>query len=313
MSETDTQARGRNNRLDRATRLSRLAQIGRDHGYFRRIGQRHSVLFVEEESDTLLVTFDTAERVLGKSPDGLPIGFPAVQKWEWSLLNIMGSRHSWFREDQLYTFFDTLVDTGFFDRFDRVVFLGLGPMCGYAAAAFSVVAPAARVLAISPAATLDRDDAPFEQRFRPAWRHDFRSRYGYAPTMIEGAEAVTLIYDPTDPMSAAHAALFRGDNVARHKLRHGGMSIGAILSVGDALSKLLAAAARGPVSDADFARITRPSRRNFLPYIAALMTRADQVGHPRLALMAAEHGQRLAVDGRFDRAVEVLRGRIGAD
>ncbi|MBF9032295.1 phosphoadenosine phosphosulfate reductase [Rhodobacterales bacterium HKCCE3408] len=311
MNDGGNRSSATNHRLGRAARLARLAEIGRNHGFFRRIGDRHSALYVDE-GDTLLVTFDTAERVLQKSPDGLPQGFGAVERWEWSLLNIMASRQSWFRDGSLYEFFDTLVDNDFFERFDRVVFMGVGPMCGYGALAYSVVAPGANVLAVNPVATLDRDAAPFEQRFRNAWRLDFRSRYGFAPFMSEAAEGVTLVYDPTDPMSAAHAALFQGNNVSRLKLRHGGMATGALLSVNSALMKLVSAAAEGPVGPAEFARITRTARRNFLPYIAALMTRADQMGHPKLALMAAEHGARLAVDGRFDRAVSVLRGRTEA-
>lgn len=308
MSDAGTKPSADITRLDQATRLNRLSQIGRDHGFFRRVGQTHSALYVEE-GDTLLVSFDAAERVLQKSPDGMPTGFAAVERWEWSQLSIMGARQSWFRDPDLYAFFDDLIDEGFFDRFDRVVFVGVGPMCGYGAAAYSIAAPGAQVLAINPVATLDRDAAPFEQRFRPAWRKNFTDRYGYAPFMVDGAEGMSLIYDPTDPMSAAHAALFQSPNVSRLKLRHGGMSIGAILSVDNALLKLIGLAADGPVSTEDFARISRSARRNFLPYIGGLMTRADQLGHSGLALMAAEHGARLTLDGRFDKAIDLLRQR----
>ncbi|MEM9318530.1 MAG: phosphoadenosine phosphosulfate reductase [Pseudomonadota bacterium] len=310
MSNSDLAAAEELSRLSKATRLSRLSEIGRAHGFFRRLSSTHSALYVEE-GDTLLVTFDAAERVIGRTKDGLPLGFRAVERDQVSLLNILGARQTWFRDEKLFAFFDELIDAGFFDQFDRILFLGLGPMCGYGALTYSVAAPFARVLAISPAATLDRGAAPFERRFRNAWSMDFTDRYGYAPAMAEAAEAITLVYDPADVMSASHAALFDGANTTRHKLRHGGMAIGAMLAAGGTLWDLVRRAADGPVTTLDFARASRPARRLFAPYLGKLIANADQTGHPRLALAAAEYGQRLVKDGRFDDAVQLFRGRLG--
>lgn len=295
----------------RAKRLSHLQQVGRNHGFFRRVGQEHSALFVEE-GDELIVSFDSAERVLDKTPDGLPVGFSALGRRESSLLSIMGRRGSFFRESALFTLFDYLIDDGFFDRFETILFVGLGPMCGYGAAAYSVAAPGARVLAVNPVATLDRDDAPFERRYRAAWSRDFTGRYGFAPKLTDAAEQVTLIYDPADAMSAAHAALFQGPNVARHKLRWGGMATGAILSAGNALDAVIDAALDGPLSKAELARVLRPARRASPAHLARLMTRAAQKGHPDLALTAAQYGQDAAPDHRFDNAVALLRAQRGA-
>ena len=297
-------------RLDQATKLNRLATIGRDHGFYRRLSQTHSVLHVEEGS-TLIVSFDALDRVVGHDTDGLPLGFSLVQAAGCSLLSILGARQSWFRDPELYAFFDDLTDTGFFDQFDRVLFLGVGPMCGYGAMAYSVAAPGAHVLAISPAASLDRDAAPFERRYKAAWSLDFTSRYGYAPLMVEAASQVTVVYDPTDTMSAAHAALFDGTNTTRMKLRHGGMSIGAMLQAAGGLMKLALHAAHAPITPEVFARYARSARRRFPPYIARLMTAADQMGHERLALTAAEFGLDLSGDGRFAEAIDLLRGRSG--
>ena len=60
----------------------------------------------------------------------------------------------WFRYPKVHAYFNRLVDDGFFDDLDKVVFYGAGP-CGYAAATFSVAAPGATVVAIQPQATLD--------------------------------------------------------------------------------------------------------------------------------------------------------------
>jgi hypothetical protein len=182
-------------------------------------------------------------------------------------------------------------------------------MCGYAALAYCVVAPGAQVLAISPVATLDRDAAPFERRFRNSWSLDFKSRYAYAPLMAEAAAEATVIYDPTDTMSAAHAALFDGQNCTRLKLRHGGMAIGAMLQASGALDKLMLHAAHAPITPDVFARYARTARRRFLPYVGRLMGAADQLGHPRLALAAAEYGAALSDDDHFADALHLLRQR----
>lgn len=308
MRQHEQSAADQMSRLDKATRLNKLAEIGRHHGFFRKLSSAHSVLHVEEGS-TLVVSFDTIERVVTHDADGRPQGFTLVENAQCSLLSIMGARRSWFRDPALYGFFDELTDCGFFDQFDRVLFMGVGPMCGYGALAYSVASPGAHVLAINPAATLDRSGAPFERRYKHSWALDFTARYGYAPLMAEAAAQVTVIYDPTDTMSAAHAALFDGSNTTRHKLRHGGMAIGAMLQASGGLPKLALHAANAPISTEVFARYARPARRRFLPYVGRLMGAADQLGHPKLALAAARYGSEMSGDESFADAVALLSER----
>ena len=310
MQQSDQTVTDGADQLNCAVKLNRLATIGRDHGFYRRLSHTHSVLHVEE-GGTLIVSFDAMDRVVRHDADGLPLGFSLVQAAGCSLLSILAARQSWFRDQALYDFFDELTDTGFLDQFDRILFLGVGPMCGYGAMTYSVAAPGAHVLAISPAATLDRDAAPFERRYKDAWSLDFATRYGYAPLMVEAASQVTVLYDPTDTMSAAHAALFDGTNTTRLKLRHGGMAIGAMLQAAGGLMKLALHAAHAPITPEVFARYSRGARRRFPPYIARLMTAADQMGHERLALKAAQFGLDQLGDDRFAQAIELLRGRPG--
>ena len=65
------------------------------------------------------------------------MGFGAVERREWSFLSLIADGATWFRDAALHRFFDRLIDEDFFESFDRVIFLGAGPMCGYAAAAYS--------------------------------------------------------------------------------------------------------------------------------------------------------------------------------
>lgn len=294
--------------LDRATRLNRLAEIGRDHGSFKRLSAHHSALFVEE-SETLVVSFDSMVRLQEPKPERLPLGFAMVESAEVSLLSILSTEDSWFRDPALYQHFDDLVDDGFFDGFERILFVGLGPRCGYGAATYSVAAPGAQVLVTNPVASLSRDAAPFERRFKSAWRQDFSSRYGYAPFMTDAAAAVTLIYDPMEAMGASQAALFDGPNVTRLKLRYGGADIGGLLQEHGGLWRLASEALTDGITPATLSKVARMARRNSPSYVERLSSAADQSGHPKLALAAARYGKDLAGDGRFNEMIGLLADR----
>ena len=102
---------------------------------------------------------------------------------------------SWFRDPAVFAYFDRLVDDGFFDEFERVIFYGAGP-CGYAAAAYSVAAPGATVVAVQPQATLDPRMTEWDDRFVEMRRTSFTDRYGYAPDMLDAADQAFVLYDP---------------------------------------------------------------------------------------------------------------------
>jgi len=292
-------------RPSRSEWLARLTEIGRGHGFFDRIGARHSALHVHE-GDTLLVTFDEADRVRNRSADALPLGFEQVRKREWSLLSILCSGKTWFRDPDLYAFFDRLIDEDFFEDFDQVIFLGAGQMCGYAAAAFSVASPGARVVAISPVATLDRESAPFEMRFSRAWRLNFTERYGFAPDMLDGAQQAFVIYDPLETLDAAHAALFRGGAITRLRMRGAGRTILPLLETQGTLDRILKATAKGRMSPRRFAQITRKLRRNHPGYLRGLLARAEERGHWRLAAAVARHGHAVTGERVFARHLAAL-------
>lgn len=287
--------------------LANLKKIGTEHGFFERIGQRHSALHVRE-GDILLVTFDEAERVYADTADGLPSGFESVRKRDWSLLNIMTTKQSWFREETLFAFFDRLVDDGFFDEFDQVIFQGFGPMCGYAACAYSVVCPGAEVIATSPAASLDRDDVPFELRFRNQRRSDFQTRYGYAPAMTEAAANVSIIYDPFDTLGAAHAAQFRGPHVGHYRLRWGGPDLHEIFAHSSVTTRILRMISGKKISAARLAHLIRDARRADPAYLTRVANHAMATGHPRRAMTVLRHAAKVTGDARFAEQADALAG-----
>jgi hypothetical protein len=126
--------------IGRNSWMLRMARIGSEHGLFDRIGKSHLALFVDE-GDTLLVAFDRAERARDVAADGMPAGFEMVRRRSWSLLSIMAQGETWFLDDALTRFFQTLHKRGVFDGYRRVIFYGVGPDCGFAATTFARFAP----------------------------------------------------------------------------------------------------------------------------------------------------------------------------
>ena len=133
--------------------LRAIEAVAEEDGYFQSLGKSHFSAFIERET-TLLVTFETYQGMHALSDKAQPLGWDMVRNHDWSHLCLASDGDTWFRAEEVYAYFDRLIDDGFFDEFDQVLFYGAGP-CAYAAAAYSVAAPGAAVVAIQPQATLN--------------------------------------------------------------------------------------------------------------------------------------------------------------
>jgi pimeloyl-ACP methyl ester carboxylesterase len=198
-------------------------------GFFKEISARHKAIYIPQTGEagkTLVVVFDNLDDVRQDS-ERLPWAVDFISSQGWSALGFMAHGPTWYRDENVYDFFDGLRDDGFFDGFDRVVFYGTS-MGGYAAATFSAASPGATVVAINPQATLDREVANWEKRYRPAWKYDYTSRYGYAPDMVKSAERMWLFFDSQGVADSMHASLFQGDNITKVRcpfMGHGMLSV----------------------------------------------------------------------------------------
>ena len=264
--------------------LVQLEDIGEEEGYFSPLGDDHAAVFIDRSQDVLFVSFETLPAVRSVSETGLPLGFDVCESRGWSHLTILAMKDTWYRSHFVYGYFDRLVDEGFFEDFEKVIFYGAG-MCGYAAAAFSVVAPGATVIAVSPQATLSRTLTEWDGRFEGTRRMDFTSRYGFAPDMLEAADAAYLIYDPDEVEDAMHAALFRGPNIFKHRYRRGrsGAIDGDLRTMG-LISRICDEAAAGTLSPVALARKMR-ARRKHMPYLRALLARVIAEDRPYLTAL----------------------------
>jgi hypothetical protein len=267
--------------LSDAEWLKALRDIGERDGYFSSLGRKHAAIFVERAHTTLFVSFETLFGIRSASESGLPIGFDVSENHNWSHLTLIAKEQDWFRDRTVYEYFDRLVDYGFFEEFDTVIFYGAG-MCGYAAASFSVAAPGATVVLVSPQATLDRTLSQWDTRFPISRRMDFTSRYGYAPDMLEAAGDAFVIYDPDEIEDAMHASLFRGSNVQHHRYRRGSAgAIDADLRAMALISHLVSFAATGDLSAERLGNLMRRRKRH-VPYLRALLARVLAEERPAL-------------------------------
>ncbi len=264
--------------------LCELEEIGEELGYFSPLGDDHAAVFVDRSQDVLFVAFETVPGIRMTSDTGLPLGFDVCERRGWSHMTLLAMRDTWFRDRQVYAFFDRMIDNGFFEEFDKIIFYGAG-MCGYAAAALSVAAPGATVIAVSPQATLARSLTEWDDRFPEMRKRDFTSRYGYAPDMLEAANAAFIFYDPDEVEDAMHATLFRGPNIHRYRYRRGRSgAIDSDLRAMGLVSSLAEAAANDHLTPVALARKLR-ARRRHIPYLRALLARVMREDRPYLTAL----------------------------
>ncbi|MEC7299517.1 MAG: phosphoadenosine phosphosulfate reductase [Pseudomonadota bacterium] len=289
--------------LDKSGWTDRIMDEAQARGAADRLGRRHFAAFVKA-GPVLLVSFETVQGMRSLTESARPLGWLMSQKMGWSSLLLASDGDTWFRDKDVYAYFDQLVDDGFFDEFDRVIFYGAGP-CGYAAAAYSVTAPGARVLAVQPQATLDPAVAEWDDRFTDMRRLDFTSRYGYAPDMIDAAQQMHVIYDPDVTQDAMHAALFTAPNVAKYRMRYMGEALQTHLLYMKRLFPILQAVAEDRLTPRFFAGLYR-ARRNHLPYLRRLLSRLELKERPDLIRLLCQNVTARFQAPRFQRRLRQL-------
>ncbi|MCV3272413.1 phosphoadenosine phosphosulfate reductase [Roseobacter sinensis] len=270
-------------------------------GAVTQLGDRHRATFVDR-GPTLLVSFESAQSGPPLVPSGHAEGPDLMRRFGWSHLGVTSDGDTWFRDEAVFAHFDGLTDDGFFDAFDTILFYGAGP-CGYAAAAFSVAAPGARVLALQPQATLDPGIAGWDTRFAKMRRTSFADRYGYAPDMLDAAAAAFVVFDPRQTEDAMHAALFTRPNATMLRARHFGGRLHADFLRMGILDQLMVAAARDRLTRAEFGRLLR-ARRDDMPYLRHLLRQLDRDTRPRRIEMLCRSVVRRHTAPRFARRLD---------
>lgn len=268
--------------------FAQLEEISEDLGYFEHL-EKHCAAFIDA-GPKLLVTFENAEAIVARDRSAEPVGFKFVRKEGWSHLGLYAHAETWYRTDRLYRYFDRLIDEGFLEDFEDVLFYGVDAGA-YAAAAYSVAAPGCRVLAIRPQATLNPTIAGFDQRYRDQRIKDFSSRYGYAPEMVDAAEQAYVVYDPSQVFDQMHAALFTRPNVMMMRCNGFGARIGYNLERLGVMDKLICGAMRNALTPTVFGQLMR-ARRDYPPYLRVLQNQAIRRDHKTFAINVCAHAIR---------------------
>ncbi|MEX0309776.1 MAG: hypothetical protein AB3N17_05950 [Tateyamaria sp.] len=253
------------------------AQSGRQ-GFVRNM-PRHCVAYVPRNT-SLLVTFDHFGSIHSEPPR-LPWGHALAEDMGWSHLGNMTKQNDWFRHPDMFTLYRTLRDDGFFEQFEQVVFYGAS-MGGYAACAFSVVCPGARVVAIAPQTTLRRSIAPFETRFAQGRKlGHWSGPWVDAAQTVRTAHSVKLFYDPYTGKDASHAARFTQGRVMHYHTPFMGHRVPQLLKSMGLLSTVASRAIKGGLNPLKFRRLLR-ARYSDPVYVRALLELAQDRGHGHL-------------------------------
>ena len=283
--------------------FAQLEEITEDLGYFEHL-EKHCAAFVDA-GPKLLVTFENAEDIVSRAKAAEPVGFHFVRHEGWSHLGIYAHAETWYRSERVYRYFDRLIDDGFLEDFEEVLFYG-ADSGAYAAAAYSVAAPGCRVLALRPQATLAPQITGFDQRYRDQRIKDFSSRYGYGPDMIDGAQQTYVAFDPSQQLDAMHAALFTRPNVMMLRCNGFGSRISRTLDAIQVLDPVICDAMEGTLTLARFGKLLR-ARRTYKPYLRVLQNQAIRKDHKKLAIEICAHAMRLGDTGFFREQYETLR------
>lgn len=285
--------------------MDQLEDLTDDLGFFEPLGPDHQAVHLEAGRN-LLVTFEDADTIC-RTAMGEPRSFEYTRSHGWSVLTVIGNAESWFRHPAIYQFFDRLTDDGFFDAYEQVLFYGAGG-AGYAACAYSVASPGARVLAVRPQATLDPRLTGWDTRFFHQRKHSFTNRYGFAPDMLDAADEAYVVFSPIQKADAIHAAIYTRKNVV--PLRVPGIpgrletSLDAVHIIDDLIDMAMA----GRIVSRDFARLVREVKT--LPgYQRALFKRAVDSGHLTMAANVAAWVLRGRDDSFFRQKLDQLAAR----
>jgi hypothetical protein len=287
--------------------LQAVSEVAEEEGFFQNLGAKHYAMFVERKP-TLLVTFETINGMRALSALSQPLGWEMVRNYDWSHLCIASEGDTWFRDPAVYACFDRLIDDGFFDEFERVVFYGAGPG-GYAAAAYSVASPGAQVVCIQPQATLDPRVTEWDDRFTEMRRTDFTSRFGYAPDMLDAAHEAFILYDPKVVLDAMHASLFTRPNVTKLRMRHMGLALQSELLQIDQLESLLTLAAEEKLNTVSFARLYR-ARRDHRSYFKSLLVTLEADDRKKLILHLCRYVNARMQAPRFARKQKLIEAEL---
>lgn len=257
---------------------------------------RHQLDFLPGGS-TLVVTFEPAAETKDESDLSRPAWSQAfLQRRGHTVLGVKRLSTDWYRQPDLHRAFRMLEATGWFKRYERVMFYGPS-MGGYAALAFAAVAPGCTVLAMHPQSTLAPDRVWFDQRFATRRAQEWRGDFVDGAEGAAMAQRVYVCYDPWQTKDRLHAQRLPAHNRVDLRLPCVGHATTRALQALGLLGTVVDRALDGTLTAAIFRELAKERVR--LPdYHARLAERGVHL--PRQMRLI---GQALEMDGTSARAL----------
>lgn len=270
--------------------LSLLRPLSRkyDVHFFPNEGRSRAVI----ASDEYMVLIEIGGPILLAGFDGMNPKRTREQPVYWgrdfaagrgfSGVHVYPLQNCWYRRDSLREIFRRIRETGFLDLFSRRVAAG-GSMGGCGAIWHASALNCTDVLAFNPQAVLDPEMIRSgETRYREGWREVWRR--DELKNVLEGVEALTVVYDPRVALDVAHVKLLRDCKPSINEIciPYAGHSTPIFLAKTGTLSALMEGFVRGN-NTSNLARVVSRSRKRVGRYYANMAVCARNSGRLKLA------------------------------
>jgi len=220
---------------------------------------RFSLQYTRREANVLYVGFDDLSRARSSIKLRDPWGYVFAEQRKWSSLGVQAYSQNWFRSPDLFEQLYRLRDGGFFEGYGKVVFSGTS-MGGYAACAFSSLAPGSTVIAFSPQSTLDPKIVEWDARYPTGSRADWSGPFSDAANDLRLASDAWVIFDPALPEDQRHAQRLAAPNVKLLRAKYSDHFTAQFLRQIGILSTVVEDCVHGTMSATRFAQLYRTAR-----------------------------------------------------
>ncbi len=155
-------------------------------------------------SRTLIITFEGGgSRETRPNADRLAWAEALIADAGWDGLFILPKRLSWYQTSDVWQFFRTMSDIGFFEDYDRVVTYG-SSMGGFAALAFADLAAADKAIAYHPRSVLDPEILRWPSKLSLTLKYNRKGPRADVLTSLPAKTEVTLFVDPFGRRDKSH-------------------------------------------------------------------------------------------------------------
>ncbi len=201
--------------------------------------------------DVLVVGFNSQFDLKKDNAVFVPWGSGYAMERDFSFLGFATHMPNWYRDGWAAEKIRDLAAQGFFTPYRKIIVAGHS-MGGHAALVHAPLIPGAQVAAFSPQSTMNRDIAPFDDRFGRSHRLDWSDPASDAATVVASLAKVSLFLDPSNPEDAQHADRMTGPNVHRFHTLHAGHSSFLLLNRMGVAHQIMDSLVDGTLTPAEF-------------------------------------------------------------